>query len=60
MRKRVEKTEMAILLELVVCDNVTCIFLNFVQKCQEWNFLVLSVEIMEIMCKCHAGELIMP
>jgi len=45
VRKWVEKTEMGVLSEFVVYDNVTCLFWNFVQKCQEWNFLVSSVEV---------------
>lgn len=60
VRKCVEKTEMGVLSEFVVRDNVTCTFWNFVQKCQEWNFLVSSVEVMEIICKCYTGVFVMP
>lgn len=58
--KWVEKAEMGVLSEFVVCDNVTRTFRNFVQKCQEWNFLASSVAIMEIICKCYTGVFIMP
>ena len=60
MGKWVEKAEMGVLSEFVVCDNVTRTFRNFVQKCQEWNFLASSVAIMEIICKCYTGVFIMP
>lgn len=56
VRKWVEKTEMDVLLEFVAYDNVW----NFVQKYQEWDFWIASVEIMEIICKLCTGVLVMP